>query len=114
MATEAAEPARAPFELHGILRVTISLFFLARERGRVRLLKEGVPAKATVVSASEKDMTITVKIAGEEKTEKVSALAKGRLGAVKPGDRVSLSCKDVEGSDREIVSIRPAKEPAKK
>lgn len=68
---------------------------------------------AEVVSASEKDMTITVKIAGEEKTEKVSALAKGRLGAVKPGDRVSLSCKDVEGGDREIVSIRPAKEPAK-
>jgi hypothetical protein len=70
--------------------------------------------EAEVVSVNSKDMTITVKVAGEEQTEKVSALAKTRLASVKAGDRVVLSCKDVEGQHREVVSIRPAKEPAKK
>lgn len=70
--------------------------------------------EAEVVSANEKDMTITVKVDGEEHTEKVSALAKTRLSGVKAGDKVTLSCKDIEGEHREVVSIRPAKEAAKK
>lgn len=70
--------------------------------------------EAEVVSANEKDMTITVKVDGEEHTEKVSALAKTRLSGVKAGDKVTLSCKDVEGKHREVVSIRPASEAAKK
>jgi hypothetical protein len=69
--------------------------------------------EAEVVSASSDDMTITVKVDGEEHTEKVSALAKTRLPAVKAGDKVVLSCKDVDGGHREVVSIRPGKKPAK-
>ena len=64
---------------------------------------------AEVVSADAKGMTITVKVAGEEHTEKVSALAKTRLGEVKAGDKVVLSCKDADGGHREVVAIRPAK-----
>ena len=59
-----------------------------------------------VVSADVEAMTLTVKVDGEEKTLPVSRLAKTRLSEVKPGDKVMLSCKDVEGKDREIVSIR--------
>ena len=65
-------------------------------------------ADAEVVSADVKAMTITVKVAGEEHTDKVSALAKTRLGAVKAGEKVVLSYKDVDG-EREVVAIRPAK-----
>jgi hypothetical protein len=64
---------------------------------------------AEVVSADAKAMTITVKVAGQEHTEKVSALAKNRLGEVKAGDKVVLSCKDTGGNHREVVAIRPAK-----
>ena len=64
---------------------------------------------AEVVSADAGAMTITVKVAGEEQTERVSALAKTRLGAVKAGDKVVLSCKDVQGGHSEVVAIRPAK-----
>lgn len=70
--------------------------------------------EAEVVSANTEDMTITVKVAGEEQTEKVSALARTRLSGVKAGDKVVLSCKDVEGKHHEVVSIRPARERAKK
>jgi hypothetical protein len=38
--------------LHGLLRISISAFFLLRERNRVRLLREGEQATAEVVSAS--------------------------------------------------------------
>lgn len=62
--------------------------------------------EAEVVSADVDAMTITVKVAGEEHTEKVSALAKTRLSAVKAGEKVELSCKDVAGEHREVVSIR--------
>jgi hypothetical protein len=64
---------------------------------------------AEVVSADTAAMTITVKVAGEEHTERVSALAKTRLGVVKAGEKVTLSCKDVEGNHREVVAIRAAK-----
>jgi hypothetical protein len=67
-----------------------------------------------VVSADVEAMTLTVKVDGEQKTLAVSRLAKTRLSEVKPGDRVVLSCKDVEGKDREVVSIRPSrKAPAR-
>jgi hypothetical protein len=68
---------------------------------------------AEVVSADVGAMTITVKVAGEEHTSHVSALAKGRLGEVKAGDKVVLSCKDVSGDHREVVAIRAAKAAAK-
>lgn len=68
---------------------------------------------AEVVSADAKGMTITVKVEGAEHTEKVSALAKNRLGEVKAGDKVVLSCKDADGGHREVVAIRPAKATAK-
>lgn len=64
---------------------------------------------AEVVSADTKAMTITVRVAGGEQTERVSALAKTRLGVVKAGDQVVLSCKDVDGGHREVVAIRAAK-----
>jgi Cu/Ag efflux protein CusF len=68
---------------------------------------------AQVVSVDAEGMTITVKVGDAEQTEKVSALARTRLSGVKAGDKVSLTRKDVDGK-REVVSIRPAKEPAKK
>jgi hypothetical protein len=86
----------------------------AQSHGAADQAKKYHTVEAEVVSASEKDMTITVKVAGEEQTEKVSALARTRLAGVKAGDKVSLSCKDVEGKHREVVSIRPGKEAAKK
>ncbi|HVR69277.1 MAG TPA: hypothetical protein VMT87_00415 [Vicinamibacteria bacterium] len=66
--------------------------------------------EAEVVSADVEDMTLAVRVDGEEKTLAVSRLAKARLSEVKAGDKVVLSCKDVEGKDREVVSIRPARE----
>lgn len=65
--------------------------------------------EAQVVSADVEAMTLAVKVDGEEKTLAVSRLAKARLSEVKAGDKVVLSCKDVEGKDREVVSIRPAR-----
>lgn len=38
--------------LHGLLKVTIAVVFLRHERKRVRMLKEGEQATATVVSAT--------------------------------------------------------------
>ena len=70
--------------------------------------------EAEVVSVNSKDMTITVKVDGAEHTERVSALAKTRLSSVKPGERVLLSCRDVDGQHREVVSIRPGKAAAAK
>jgi hypothetical protein len=69
---------------------------------------------AEVVSASVDAMTLTVKVAGEEQTEHVSALARTRLSRVKAGDKVVLSCKDVGGEHKEIVAIRPAKADGRK
>lgn len=68
---------------------------------------------AVVVSVNREDMTITVKVGDDEQTEKVSALAKTRLPGVKAGEKVQLTRKDVAGK-REVVSIRRAKEPARK
>jgi hypothetical protein len=69
---------------------------------------------AEVVAANTGAMTITVKVAGEEHTNNVSALAKTRLGEVKAGDKVVLSCKDVAGGHREVVAIRAARAAAAK
>lgn len=63
---------------------------------------------AEVVSADAAKMTITLKVDGEEKTAPVSILAKNRLTQVKAGDKVKVSCKDVEGQHTQVVSIRPA------
>jgi Cu/Ag efflux protein CusF len=68
---------------------------------------------AQIVSVDVEAMTITVKVGEAEQTDKVSALARTRLSGVKAGDKVSLTRKDVDGR-REVVSIRPAKEAAKK
>lgn len=68
---------------------------------------------AQVVSVDAEGMTITVKVGEAEQTDKVSALARTRLSGVKAGDKVSLTRKDVDGK-REVVSIRAAKEAAKK
>lgn len=86
----------------------------AQSNGAADPVKKYHTVDAEVVSASEKDMTITVRVDGEDHTEKVSALAKTRLSGVKAGDKVSLSCKDVEGQHREVVAIRPARAAAKK
>lgn len=63
---------------------------------------------AEVVSADVDSLTLTVRVDGRERTEPVSRLAKSRLGEVKPGEKVVLSCKDVGGEHREVVAIRPA------
>ena len=90
-----------------------------RRRGRARSrdgkgAKEGHSVDAEVVASDAEKMTITVKVAGVEKTAAVSTLAKSRLSKVKAGDKVILSCKDVDGGHREVVAIRPARaEPAK-
>jgi hypothetical protein len=86
---------------------------LAAARSAADEAKKYHKVDAEVVAADAKGMTITVKVAGEEQTEKVSALAKTRLGEVKPGDKVVLSCKDADGGHREVVAIRPAKATAK-
>jgi hypothetical protein len=69
---------------------------------------------AEVVSVNSKDMTITVKVDGAQHTERVSALARTRLSSVKAGEKVVLSCRDVDGKHREVVSIRPGKAAAAK
>jgi len=70
--------------------------------------------EAEVVAVNPKDMTITVTVDGAQHTERVSALAKTRLSDVKPGEKVVLSCRDVDGKQREVVSIRPRKAAAAK
>jgi len=69
--------------------------------------------EAVVVSVNSEGMTITVKLGNDERTEKVSALAKTRLSEVKAGEKVQLTFKDVDGK-REVVSIRRAREPGRK
>jgi hypothetical protein len=70
-------------------------------------------ADAEIVSTNVDDMTITVKIDGEEHTDQVSPLARTRLSEVKPGNKVVLSYKDSDGR-REVVAIRaPKARPAK-
>ena len=58
-------------------------------------------------------IAVAPKVGDDEQTEKVSALAKTRLSGVKAGEKVQLTRKDVAGK-REVVSIRRAKELARK
>jgi hypothetical protein len=97
-----------------VLAVGAAVVLRAQSNAPADQPKKYHTVEAEVVSANEKDMTITVKVEGEEHTEQVSALARTRLSGVKAGDKVRLSCKDIEGKHREVVSIRPAKEAAKK
>jgi hypothetical protein len=102
------------------LAVTLGAAFAAAQEpaapaaGTEKALKKYHSVDAEVVSSDAEKMTITVKVAGVEKTAAVSALAKSRLSKVKAGDKVILSCKDVDGGHKEVVAIRPARaEPAR-
>lgn len=81
----------------------------------VAIAKKYHPVDAEVVSTDLEKMTITVKVDGAEKTAPVSSMAKIRLSKVKAGDKVILSCKDVDGQHKEVVAIRAkAAAPAEK
>src|SRR5712692_3986323 len=96
--------------------------------------KSAAPAKAAtkthvvegeVVSADATAKTITVKIAGEDKTVPVHGKAAARLRSLKAGEKVALTCVDNEKGEHQYVSgikvekaaastTAPAKTTAKK
>jgi hypothetical protein len=57
-----------------------------------------------VVSADATAKTITVKVDGEEKTAPVHGKAAARLGSLKAGEKVALTCVDNEKGEHEYVS----------
>jgi len=96
--------------------------------------KSAAPAKAAtkthvvegeVVSADATAKTITVKVAGEDKTVPVHGKAAARLSSLKAGEKVALTCVDNEKGEHQYVSgikvekaaastTAPAKTTAKK
>jgi hypothetical protein len=70
---------------------------------------------AEVVSTDVEKKTITVNVAGAEKTALVGPLAMLRLKKLKAGDKVILTCKDdpATGAHKEVSFIRMAADPAK-
>jgi len=96
--------------------------------------KSAAPAKAAskthvvegeVVSADATAKTITVKVAGEDKTVPVHGKAAARLSSLKAGEKVALTCVDNEKGEHQYVSgikvekaaastAAPAKTTAKK
>jgi PDZ domain-containing secreted protein len=69
---------------------------------------------AEVVSADVKDSKLTVKIGMDEKTVPVEGKAVASLKNVKPGEKVTLTCRDNEaGEHQAITAIEPAKTPKK-
>jgi hypothetical protein len=96
--------------------------------------KSAAPAKAAskthvvegeVVSADAAAKTITVKVAGEDKTVPVHGKAAARLRSLKAGEKVALTCVDNEKGEHQYVSgikvekaaassAAPAKTTAKK
>jgi len=75
--------------------------------------KTSAPAKATtkthvvegeVVSADATAKTLTVKVAGEDKTVPVHGKATARLASLKAGEKVSLTCVDNAAGEHQYVS----------
>ena len=75
--------------------------------------KSAAPAKAAtkthvvegeIVSADAKAKTITVKVAGEDKTVPVHGKAAARLSSLKAGEKVALTCVDNEKGEHQYVS----------
>jgi len=75
--------------------------------------KTSAPAKAAtkhhvvegeVVSADAAAKTITVKVAGEDKTVPVHGKAAARLSSLKAGEKVALTCVDNEKGEHQYVS----------
>jgi hypothetical protein len=75
--------------------------------------KTAAPAKAAtkthvvegeVVSADATAKTITVKVAGEDKTVPVHGKAAARLSSLKAGEKVALTCVDNEKGEHQYVS----------
>jgi heme-binding NEAT domain protein len=70
---------------------------------------------AEVVSADAAAKTITVKVDGEDKTVPVHGKAAARLGSLKAGEKVALTCVDNAKGEHEYVSaIRIEKAAAMK
>jgi ABC-type Fe3+-hydroxamate transport system substrate-binding protein len=72
---------------------------------------------AEVVSADAPGKTITVKVAGEEKTVPVQGKATAHLAMLKAGEKVALTCVDNEKGEHQYVSaikVEPAKAKAAK
>src|SRR6185295_7912092 len=59
---------------------------------------------AEVVSADAPAKTITVKVAGEEKTVPVHGKAAAHLAMLKAGEKVALTCVDNEKGEHQYVS----------
>lgn len=75
--------------------------------------KSAAPAKAAskthvvegeIVSADAAAKTITVKVAGEDKTVPVHGKAAARLSSLKAGEKVALTCVDNEKGEHQYVS----------
>ena len=75
--------------------------------------KSAAPAKAAskthvvegeIVSADAAAKTITVKVAGEDKTVPVHGKAAARLSSLKAGEKVALTCVDNEQGEHQYVS----------
>lgn len=65
---------------------------------------------ATVVSVNVQDKTITFKDGeGNEKTAPVLAPAVAALEKTKAGEKVVLTCKDMDGKHTGVTAIAPAK-----
>jgi hypothetical protein len=62
------------------------------------------PVEGEVVSADATAKTITVKIAGEDKTVPVHGKAATHLGSLKAGEKVTLTCVDNEKGEHQYVS----------
>lgn len=70
---------------------------------------------AEVVSADMTKHTITIKADdGTEKTAPVEGKALAALKSVKPGEKVTLTCRDnAQGEHQAVTAIHPAAHPAK-
>lgn len=61
--------------------------------------------EAEVVSADVEKKTITFKFEGAEKTAPVGPLAMYRLKKVKAGDKVTLTCRDDEKGEHQMITF---------
>jgi len=97
----------------------------AKSTASVKAATKTHVVEGEVVSADATAKTITVKIAGEDKTVPVHGKAAARLTSLKAGEKVALTCVDNEKGEHQYVSgikvekaaastVAPAKTTAKK
>jgi ribosomal protein S1 len=97
----------------------------AKSTASVKAAAKTHVVEGEVVSADATAKTITVKVAGEDKTVPVHGKAAARLTSLKAGEKVALTCVDNEKGEHQYVSgikiqkaaastAAPAKTTAKK